>query len=78
MLEHQINNELTRDQLQSLTRANLSVGGDHGGVKFQMTLKILFQFQERAIILGFFKVCLTVKMTPTFLMLLYCSPLENA
>jgi hypothetical protein len=23
-------------------------------------------------------VCLTVKMTPTFLMLLYCSPLENA
>jgi hypothetical protein len=33
MLQQQINN-ITREQLQSLTHVDLSVGGDHGGGKF--------------------------------------------
>ena len=50
MLQHQINNIIKIEQLQQLTRVDLSVGGDHGGGKFRMTLKILFRFNDRATI----------------------------
>jgi hypothetical protein len=56
MLEHQINNIIKRDQLQGLTRVDLSVGGDHGGGKFRMTLKILFRFHERSTISWLFQI----------------------
>jgi hypothetical protein len=48
MLQQVINNIIIREQLQSLTHVDLLVGGDHGGVKFFMTLKILFSFQKSA------------------------------
>jgi hypothetical protein len=56
MLEHQINNIIKRDQLQGLTHVDLSVGGDHGGRKFRMTLKILFRFHERSTISWIFQI----------------------
>ena len=46
MLQNQINNIIKKEQLQGITRVDLTVGGDHGGGKFRMTLKILFRFQD--------------------------------
>jgi len=42
MLKHQINSIIKREELQWLTSIDVTVGGDHGGGKFWMTLKILF------------------------------------
>jgi hypothetical protein len=42
MLQHQINNIIKKEQLSQLTHVDLSVGGDHGGRKFWMALKVLF------------------------------------
>ena len=56
MLQHQIDNIIKKQQLQQLTRVDLSVGGDHGGGKFRMTLKILFQFNDRATISRLFQI----------------------
>jgi hypothetical protein len=56
MLRHQINNIIKRDQLQHVSRVDLSVGGDHGGGKFRMTLKILFRFNKRSTISRLFHI----------------------
>jgi hypothetical protein len=50
MLQHQINNIIKKEQLGQLTRVDLSVGGEHGGEKFQMTLKVMFEFDEQRIV----------------------------
>jgi hypothetical protein len=42
MLQHQINNIKKKQQLGQLTHVDLSVGGDHDGGKFWMSLKVLF------------------------------------
>jgi len=42
MLKNQIKNIIRRDKLQCVTSVDVTVGGDHGGRKFRMTLKILF------------------------------------
>jgi len=47
MLIHQINNIIQQDQLPHVSSVDLTVGGDHGGGKFRMTLKILFRFEDR-------------------------------
>ena len=56
MLEHQFNNIIKRDKLQSLTHVDLSVGRDHGSGKFRMMLKILFRFHESATISWLFQI----------------------
>jgi hypothetical protein len=56
MLKHQINNIIKRDQLQHVSCVDLLVGGDHGGRKFCMTLKILFRFHERSTISRLFQI----------------------
>jgi len=56
MLQHQINNIIKKQQLSQLTHIDLSVGGDHGGGKFRMTLKVLFRFKEQATVSRLFQI----------------------
>jgi hypothetical protein len=56
MLQHQIDKIIDRDQLEGLTRIDITVGGDHGGGKFRMTMKILFRLQRNQTISRLFQI----------------------
>ena len=47
LIENQINVMITESQLEGLKRVDLCVGGDHGGGKFRMSLKVLFRFEAK-------------------------------
>jgi len=55
-LKHHINNIIRRDELQRVTSIDVTVGGDHGGRKFRMSLKILFQFHKMPSISRLFQI----------------------
>ncbi len=56
MLTHQINNIINQDELPHVTSVDLTVGGDHGGGKFRMTLKILFRFLDKRTVSRLFQI----------------------
>ena len=45
LLQHQINDLISQQDLEGLQSVDLVVGGDHGGGQFWMLLKILFWFE---------------------------------
>ncbi len=56
LLKHQLKYMVTPHQLVELNRVDLTIGGDHGGGKFRMTLKILFRFQSNPTISRLFQI----------------------
>jgi len=56
MIPHQGNNIISKEQMEGLTHVDISVGGDHGGGKFLMTLKILFRFHESPTVSWLFQI----------------------
>ena len=48
LIQDQINTIISNDvDLDGITRLDICVGGDHGGGKFCMSLKLLFRFNDR-------------------------------
>jgi len=47
LIKDQINEIVSEDSLLGLERVNFVVGGDHGGGKFRMTLKVLLVFSSK-------------------------------
>jgi hypothetical protein len=47
LIQHQINTMINYLGLDGITRLDICVGGDHGGGKFRMSLKLLFRFNGR-------------------------------
>jgi len=48
LIQDQINTIISNDvDLDGITRLDICVGGDHGGGKFRMSLKLLFRFNDR-------------------------------
>jgi len=47
LIQHQINIMIKDEELDGLQRVDLYIGGDHGGGKVQMSLKVLFRFIRR-------------------------------
>ena len=47
LISHQIDVMVNESQLEGLKRVDLCVGGDHGGGKFRMSLKVLLRSEEK-------------------------------
>jgi hypothetical protein len=47
LILHQLHKIITEEQLHGLKRVDFTIGGDHGGGKFHVTLKMLLQFHEK-------------------------------
>ncbi len=47
LLQHQINYVLKPEDLQGLVSVDIATGGDHGGGRFRMLLKLLLRFGEK-------------------------------
>jgi hypothetical protein len=47
LLQHQINYAFKPEDLQGLTSVDIVTGGDHGGGRFQMLLKLMLRFGEK-------------------------------
>ncbi len=56
MLQQQISQIIKTEELIGLRHVDISVGGDHGGGKFQMTLKVLFHFHDKPTISRLFQI----------------------
>ena len=56
LIQHQLGRIVTQDQLQGLKRVDFTVGGDHGGSKFRVTLKLLLRFHEKKSISRLFQI----------------------
>jgi hypothetical protein len=56
MLPHQVNNIISKEQMEGLTHVDVSMGGDHGGGNFRMTFKILFRFHKSPTISWLFQI----------------------
>jgi hypothetical protein len=55
-LQQQISLIIKTEELIGLRHVDISVGGDHGGGKFQMTLKVLFCFYDKPTISRLFQI----------------------
>jgi hypothetical protein len=47
LLQHQINYAFKPEDLQGLTSVDIVTGGDHGGGRFRMLLKLMLRFEEK-------------------------------
>ena len=47
LIQHQSNTMIHQAELDGLIRLDICVGGDHGGGKFRMSLKLLFCFEAK-------------------------------
>ena len=56
MLQQQISQIIKTEELIGLRHVDISVGGDHGGGKFRMTLKVLFRFHDKPTISRLFQI----------------------
>ena len=56
LVQHQLKTIVQAEQLRGLKRVDFSIGGDHGGGKFRMTLKVLFRFENSNTISKLFQI----------------------
>ncbi len=47
LIKHQLGKIIKPDQLLNLKRVDFTVGGDHGGGKFRVTLKLLLRYHDK-------------------------------
>jgi hypothetical protein len=56
LVQHQLKTIVQAEQLHGLKRVDFTIGGDHGGGKFRMTLKVLFRFENSNTISKLFQI----------------------
>jgi hypothetical protein len=56
LLQHQINDIIDPKELEGLQGLDIVTGGDHGGGRFRMLLKVLFRFAENHCIKKLFEI----------------------
>jgi hypothetical protein len=56
LVQHQIKEMINAQDLTEVQSVHFTVGGDHGGRKFRMTLKVLFCFSSKATISRLFQI----------------------
>jgi len=56
LIQHQLKNIVTAEQLVGLKRVDLTIGGDRGGGKFRMALKVLLRFSDKPTISKVFQI----------------------
>ena len=56
LVQHQLKTIVQAEQLHGLKRVDFTIGDDHGGGKFRMTLKVLFRFENSNTISKLFQI----------------------
>lgn len=56
LIRHQIKEIISAQDLTEVQSVHFTVGGDHGGGKFRMTLKVLFCFSSKVTISRLFQI----------------------
>ncbi len=56
LIQHQLKNMVTAEQLIGLSRVDFMIGWDHGAGKFHMALKVLLHFSHKPTISFIFQI----------------------
>jgi hypothetical protein len=56
LIQHQLHKIITEEHLHGLKRVDFTTGGDHGGGKFRVTLKMLLRFHDKKSISHLFQI----------------------
>jgi hypothetical protein len=71
LISNRIDVMVKESQLEGVKHVDLFVGGDHGGGKFRMSLKVLLRFEEKETISYLYQIASILLMIPKFLLTLY-------